>query len=116
MSSVLTNGSSGTKAGGAAPRGTAGSGGFTPRMAAIAAVTNYRSTEPPLDFSATPIEAIFASNVFNKSVMKERLPKPVYKALVKTIDAGEKLDPSTADVVASAMKDWAISKGATHYA
>ncbi len=116
MSTVLSNGSSGTKAGGAAPRGSAPAGGFTPRMAAIAAVTNYKPAEPPLDFSATPVEAIFASNVFNKSVMKERLPKPVYKSLVQTIDAGAKLDPAIADVVASAMKDWAISKGATHYA
>ena len=48
--------------------------------------------------------------------MKERLPKPVYKSLMKTIEAGRKLDPSIADVVAAAMKDWAIEKGATHYA
>ncbi|HVX59198.1 MAG TPA: glutamine synthetase III [Pirellulales bacterium] len=48
--------------------------------------------------------------------MKARLPKPIYKKLVQTIEAGEKLDPSIADIVAAAMKDWAISKGATHYA
>ena len=48
--------------------------------------------------------------------MKERLPKTVYKALQKTIKLGEKLDPTVADAVASAMKDWAIEKGATHYA
>ena len=48
--------------------------------------------------------------------MKDRLPKPVYKALLKTIETGAKLDPSVADAVATAMKDWAIEKGATHYA
>src|SRR6186713_3266617 len=48
--------------------------------------------------------------------MQKRLPKPVFKSLKKTIEAGAKLDPTVADVVASAMKDWAIEKGATHYA
>ena len=48
--------------------------------------------------------------------MKVRLPKPVYKSLVQTIETGSKLDPSIADSVAAAMKDWAIQKGATHYA
>ena len=48
--------------------------------------------------------------------MKKRLPKQVYKSLKKTIESGEKLDASLADVVAAAMKDWAIEKGATHYA
>ena len=53
---------------------------------------------------------------YSSKVMKDRLPKPVYASLLKTIESGEKLDPSTADVVAAAMKDWAIEKGATHYA
>ena len=48
--------------------------------------------------------------------MKQRLPKPVYQSVIRTIDEGTELDPSVADVVASAMKDWAIEKGATHYA
>ena len=48
--------------------------------------------------------------------MKDRLPKPVFKSLKKTIETGAKLDPTVADAVASAMKDWAIEKGATHYA
>ncbi len=48
--------------------------------------------------------------------MQKRLPKPVFKSLKKTIERGEKLDPTVADVVATAMKDWAIEKGATHYA
>lgn len=58
---------------------------------------------------------IFGANVFNVAVMKERLPKNTYKALRKTIDEGSTLDPAVADVVANAMKDWAIEKGATHF-
>ncbi len=58
---------------------------------------------------------IFASMVFNDDVMRERLPKDVYKSLRKTIDNGKDLDITVANAVATAMKDWAISKGATHY-
>jgi glutamine synthetase len=58
---------------------------------------------------------MFGSNVFSDVVMRARLPKNVYKKLRATIDEGKELDPSIADVVANAMKDWAIEKGATHY-
>ena len=58
---------------------------------------------------------LFGSNVFNDKIMQERLPKKVYKELHKTIDEGKELDPITAEVVAGAMKDWAVEKGATHY-
>jgi len=58
---------------------------------------------------------IFGSNVFNDSVMRTVLPKAIYKSLRKTIEEGIPLDPQVAEVVASAMKDWAISKGATHF-
>ena len=58
---------------------------------------------------------IFGKNVFNDTAMKERLPKSVYKKLKQTIEDGAELDPSIADVVAHAMKDWAIERGATHY-
>lgn len=58
---------------------------------------------------------LFGSNVFNDSVMKERLPKATYKALKKTSDEGLPLDPAVAEVVANALKDWAIEKGATHF-
>jgi glutamine synthetase len=61
------------------------------------------------------VTEIFGSNVFNDKVMKERLPKEIYKALKETIDKGTSLKPEIADVVANAMKDWAIEKGATHY-
>ncbi|MBR5817096.1 MAG: glutamine synthetase III [Clostridia bacterium] len=58
---------------------------------------------------------IFASMVFNEDVMRERLPKEVYKSLIKTIEGGKEIDKSIADIVASAMKDWAIDHGATHF-
>ncbi|MGN0537735.1 MAG: glutamine synthetase III [Acutalibacteraceae bacterium] len=61
------------------------------------------------------VPELFGSNVFNDTVMKERLPKDVYKALKKTINDGTPLDLSVANVVANAMKDWAIEKGATHF-
>ena len=88
----------------------------TSRMNAVAAVTSYKPMEKPLNFSETPSKDLFGVNVFSDSVMRERLPKAVYKAMRRTIDNGEKLDISVADAVAVAMRDWAIEKGATHYA
>ncbi len=61
------------------------------------------------------VTEIFGKNVFNDVVMRERLPKDTYKALKRTMDLGERLTEDVADVVANAMKDWAIEKGATHY-
>ncbi len=61
------------------------------------------------------VTELFASNVFNDEVMKNLLPKEVYKSLRKTVDEGAPLDNAIASAVANAMKDWAISKGATHY-
>ena len=61
------------------------------------------------------VEELFGINVFNDSVMRQRLPKETYRALHKTIDDGRRLDPEVASVVANAMKDWALEKGATHY-
>ncbi|KAA3656264.1 MAG: glutamine synthetase type III [Chloroflexi bacterium] len=86
------------------------------RLEAISAVINYQPISEPLDFSETPTGELFGSNVFNTAVMKSRLPKAIYNSLMETIEEGKKLDISTADAVANAMKDWAISKGATHYA
>jgi len=63
----------------------------------------------------TALPEMFGSNVFNDSVMRASLPKNIYKKLRQTIDEGKELDPSVADVVANAMKDWAIEKGATHF-
>ena len=61
------------------------------------------------------VTAIFGSDVFNDLVMRERLPKEIYRSIKKTIQGHQPLDPSTADVIANAMKDWAIEKGATHF-
>lgn len=61
------------------------------------------------------VTEIFGENVFSDKVMQERLPKKIYKELRKTIDEGKELDPAVADVVAEAMKNWAVDKGATHY-
>lgn len=61
------------------------------------------------------VSEMFGKDVFNDAVMKDRLPKSVYKKLKKTIEDGAELDPSIADVVAHAMKDWAIEHGATHF-
>lgn len=63
----------------------------------------------------TNVPEIFGSHVFNDAVMKERLPKNVYKELKKTIELGKELNPAIADTVANAMKDWAVEMGATHY-
>ena len=68
-----------------------------------------------VDFSKTPLTEIYGSNSFSNSVMREWLPKPVF-AEVLAVQAGEKeLSPVVADAVASAMKAWAIQKGATHF-
>ncbi len=61
------------------------------------------------------IPELFASDVFNRQVMQDKLPKEIYKSLIRTIDEGAPLDMSVANVVANAMKDWAVEKGATHY-
>ena len=61
------------------------------------------------------VPEIFGENVFSETVMKNKLPKEVYRSLKRTIDNGEALDIGVANVVANAMKDWAVEKGATHY-
>ena len=93
--------------------------GSTARLRAIDAVKHYETPSGTAGIFKPGEEApghIFGQNVFTKSVMKSRLPKPVFKSLEATIDHGATLDPAIADAVASAMKDWAIEKGATHYA
>jgi glutamine synthetase len=62
-----------------------------------------------------PGAAVFGADVFSPIVQRQRLPKAVYKQLQQTLDKGEALDPALADAVASAMKEWAMEKGATHY-
>ena len=84
------------------------------RQSAIEAITTYKPEAAPLNFVDTKPTDIFGCNVFNDRVMRERLPKSVYKALRKTIEFGERMDPAIADTVAAVMKDWAIEQGATH--
>jgi glutamine synthetase len=84
----------------------------------LQAINNVEAYVPPA-ISFVPGEEpgeVFGSNVFTKSEMQARLPKATYKSIVATIDKGAKLDPAVADSVAVAMKDWALEKGATHYA
>ncbi|KAA0024105.1 glutamine synthetase III family protein [Antrihabitans cavernicola] len=84
----------------------------------LQAIKDVEAYVPPA-VSYTDDEApgdVFGENVFNKVVMQKRLPKSVYKSVIATIEHGKKLDPMVADAVASAMKDWALAKGATHYA
>ena len=90
--------------------------GNTVRQQAISKVSAFKTSSPPLNYKETPSGSLFGANVFGMSAMKTHLPKDIYKSLKKTIEGGAVLDPATADVVASALKDWALSKGATHFA
>ncbi|MEG1822499.1 MAG: glutamine synthetase III [Clostridiales bacterium] len=65
--------------------------------------------------SRIKVTELFGTNVFNEAVMKERLPKETYQGLKNTMEQGLSLDPSIAQIVANAMKDWALEKGVTHY-
>lgn len=85
------------------------------RLQAINQVEAYAPPAISLRPGEEPGE-VFGSNVFTKAEMQRRLPKSVYKSVVATIENGAKLDPSIADAVAAAMRDWAFEKGATHYA
>ncbi|MEL6762582.1 MAG: glutamine synthetase III [Cyanobacteria bacterium J06607_6] len=87
--------------------------GNSARLQAISQITN----RPPMAPEAPEgLSDVWGENVFNLPKMQVRLPKAVFKSIKKTIVTGDKLDPSIADSVASAMKDWAISKGALYYA
>jgi glutamine synthetase len=85
------------------------------RLQAITDVEAYVPPAPSFSPGETPGD-IFGMNVFSKTVMQKRLPKSVYRSVMATIENSDMLDPQVADAVASAMKDWAIEKGATHYA
>src|SRR6202045_4500541 len=86
------------------------------RLQAITAASNFKSSATPVTFRETFATELYGTNVFSPAVMKNCLPKTIFKSIMQTIESGAKLDPTVADVVASAMKDWAIEKGATHYA
>src|SRR4051812_25610953 len=78
-----------------------------PRQKAIEAIANTEYDLNQIDFRTTHLKDLFGSLVFSEEVQKARLPKPVFKALQRTIKQGVNLDPTIADAVASAMKDWA---------
>jgi glutamine synthetase len=61
------------------------------------------------------VDSIFGNDVFSRALMRQRLPKEIYKSLLRTIDKGDPLDPEVASIVAATMKDWAIENGATHF-
>ncbi|MET0794468.1 MAG: glutamine synthetase III, partial [Polyangiaceae bacterium] len=90
--------------------------GSTIRQKAISKISAFKTSSPPLKYKETASGTLFGANVFGLVAMKAHLPKDVYKSLKKTIDGNQPLDPATADVVAAALKDWALGKGATHYA
>jgi glutamine synthetase len=86
-----------------------------PRQKAVEAIANTEYDLNQIDFRTTHLKDLFGALVFSEEVQKARLPKPVFKALQKTIKQGVPLDPTIADAVASAMKDWALEHGATHF-
>ena len=90
-------------------------GQTTARQSAIAAVLARPAHQASVDASETPVRQLFGINVFSDEVMRSRLPENVYRALRNTIKKGFALDPTIADVVAAAMKEWAMERGATHY-
>jgi glutamine synthetase len=85
------------------------------RQDAIKAIASAEYDLQRVNFKEKHIKDLYGENVFSEAVQRERLPKPVFKALQKTIKLGQSLDPAIADAVAAAMKDWAIEKGATHF-
>ncbi|HYE03787.1 MAG TPA: glutamine synthetase III, partial [Phycisphaerales bacterium] len=90
----------------------------TPRQSAVAAATawNFKPAAATAESSGhRHLEQLFGADVFSERVMRQRLPADVYKRLIRTLHHGERLDPQLADIVAAAMKDWAIENGASHY-
>ena len=85
------------------------------RRNAIAQASSYKPSGPALDFKETPAASLYGSNVFGLTTMKALLPKEAFKLVKRTVETGASLDPKVADVVAAAMKSWALAKGATHY-
>jgi glutamine synthetase len=84
------------------------------RQDAIVAAYSWKDPNPE-GVGNQRVDELYGSDVFNLDEMRRRLPKHVYKALLRTIDQGVRLDAQAADIVAAAMKDWAVEKGATHY-
>jgi glutamine synthetase len=88
--------------------------GISVRKQAIADIAS-QAVAPFVSIAESP-DQLFGKNVFGPAAMKAKLPKDVFKSLKRTIEKGEPLNPAVSDVVASAMREWAMAKGATHYA
>src|SRR6516162_7942963 len=86
-----------------------------PRHEALRAIAAAQHKLNNVNFREVHVKDLFGENVFSEAVQRERLPKPTFKALQKTIKQGVPLYPIHADAIASAMKDWALEKGATHF-
>jgi len=82
----------------------------------IGEIASSKALSEPQKQSVENLEQTFGANIFSENEMRKRLPKNVFKAVRRTIRNGEKLDPGISDVVAQAMKNWALEKGAAHYA
>ncbi|HEY1683148.1 MAG TPA: glutamine synthetase III [Tepidisphaeraceae bacterium] len=89
--------------------------GSNMRQQALSSIVAAKHHLNHVDFRKVHLKDLYGVNVFNDTAQRSRLPKPVYKALQKTIKQGAPMDASVADAVASAMKDWALEHGATHY-
>jgi glutamine synthetase len=91
---------------------------ITPRFDSLAAAKGWNGdigNGAPAASALVDIESLFGSHTFGPVEMRARLPKQVYQAIVRTVEHGEPLDPALADVVALAMKEWAVERGASHY-
>lgn len=89
--------------------------GASPRYRALQQIQMREPVRSTVDLSRTHITEVYGANVFNRATMRMLLPKAVYKSVLRCLDQNEPLDPAAADVVANAMKDWAIARGCTHY-
>ena len=88
---------------------------LTPRQAAVRSLAAKSSSGARLQLPEESITETYGAYVFNDAAQRKHLPRDAYKKLRRTVNLGEALDPSIADAVANAMKDWAVSHGATHY-
>ena len=86
-----------------------------PRQKALFLAAQSEPVKAPQEEWGAQADAVYGKNVFGLDAMRKRLPEGVYKELEKTIQEGKRLNPAISDVVANAMKDWAIERGATHY-
>jgi glutamine synthetase len=87
----------------------------TARRQAIQIISDRQPCRNGVNYVEEPLAETFGINVFNRRTMQKVLPRAIYRSLIKCIDHGEMLDPAIADTIANAMKDWALSRGASHY-